>query len=90
MENQYKFMPKRFYLNFLFLLLSFNSINAETTEIIQKIGSQCPTGFYTSGGFCKSYKNNKRRAIINVNEISCPSGYFSSAKFYCVSYQKFK
>ena len=83
-------MTKRLSLNFLFLFLSFNSINAETIEIIQKIGNQCPIGFYTSGGFCKSYKNNKRKAILNINKTRCPSGYFLSAKFYCVSYQKFK
>jgi len=47
-------------------------------------------GFYASGGFCKSYKNNKRKAILNKNKQRCPSGFFSSGKYYCLSYQKLK
>ena len=86
----YDFISLRLFLNALFLLFSFNSINADTINTIQKIGSQCPTGFYTSGGFCKPYKNNRRKAILNINKSRCPSGFFLSAKFYCVSYQKFK
>ena len=66
-----------------------NSFLADQIQIIQKLGSQCPAGFYTSGGFCKSYKNNKRKAILNKNKERCPTGFFSSGKYYCLSYQKF-
>ena len=74
----------------LLLLLFLKPALANEIQILQKIGSQCPIGFYTSGGFCKSYKNNKRKAIINKNEERCPSGFFSSGKYYCLSYQKLK
>ena len=45
-------------------------------------------GFYATGGFCKSYKNNKRKAILNRNNLQCPRGFFQSAKYYCLSHEK--
>ena len=81
---------KNYFLLFLiFPLININSISAGSIEIIQKIGSQCPIGYFTTGGFCKPYKNNRRKALINKDRNICPVGYFSSAKFYCVSHQKF-
>jgi len=65
-------------------------LTSEEIQIIEKIGNQCPIGFYTTGGFCKSYKNNKRKAVLNRNNLQCPNGFFKSAKYYCLSYQKIK
>ena len=58
----------------------------ENNKVIEKIGFSCPTGFYSSGGFCKAYKNNTKSVILNRDGKICPSGYFSSAKYYCLSY----
>ena len=73
-----------------YFILFLNFAFANDLQIIQKIGSQCPIGFYTSGGFCKSYKSNKRKVILNKNKDRCPSGFFSSGKYYCLSYEKIK
>ena len=75
---------------FFYFFIFLNSALANEIQIIQKIGLQCPMGFYASGGFCKSYKNNKRKAILNKNKERCPSGFFSSGKYYCLSHQKIK
>ena len=48
----------------------------ENNKIIEKIGFTCPTGFYSSGGFCKAYKSNTRSVILNRDRKNCPSGYF--------------
>ena len=82
--------PNKLNVFFYFFIFFSNSALANEIQIIQKIGSQCPIGFYTSGGFCKSYKNNKRKAILNKNKGRCPSGFFSSGKYYCLSYEKLK
>ena len=73
--------------NFYFLIFFSQPLLAEEIQIIEKIGNQCPIGFYTSGSFCKSYKNNKRKAILNRNNLQCPSGFFQSAKYYCLSHK---
>ena len=80
-----------FIVKILYSLIFFNTqVLAEEIQIIEKISDRCPIGFYTSGGFCKSYKNNKRKAILNRSNLQCPSGFFQSAKFYCLSYEKIK
>tara|TARA_Y100001933_G_scaffold231367_1_gene249134 strand:- start:516 stop:767 length:252 start_codon:yes stop_codon:yes gene_type:complete len=68
----------------IFLFLS-NKIIAQN-KIIEKYGPNCPSGFYSSGGFCKSHKGNKRNVILNKNKKNCPTGYFSSGIYYCLSY----
>ena len=87
MKNKiYELIEKNFYICILFV----QPVVAEKIQIIEKISNQCPIGFYTTGGFCKSYKNNKRKALLNRNNLQCPSGFFQSAKYYCLSYQKIK
>lgn len=86
MNNSLKrlFLFKIFY---IIISTFFNDISyAHTYKIIEKYGSNCPSGFYSSGGFCKSHKSNKRNAILNKDKKNCPTGYFSSAKYYCLSY----
>ena len=87
MKNKiYELIVKNSYIVMFF----FQPVFAEKIQIIEKISNQCPIGFYTTGGFCKSYKNNKRKAVLNRNNLQCPSGFFKSAKYYCLSYQKIK
>ena len=74
--------------NFYFLIFFLPPVSAQEIQIIEKINNKCPMGFYASGGFCKSYKNNKRKAILNRNKLQCPSGFFQSAKYYCLSHEK--
>ena len=79
---------ERFIKNFFFLIVFVQPVSAKEIQIIEKIGNQCPIGFYTSGGFCKSYKNNQRKAILNRHNLQCPAGFFQSGKYYCLSYKK--
>ena len=74
--------------NFYFLIFFLQPVSAQEIQIIEKINNKCPMGFYATGGFCKSYKNNKRKAILNRNNLQCPSGFFQSAKYYCLSHEK--
>ena len=74
--------------NFYFLIFFLQPVSAQEIQIIEKINNKCPMGFYATGGFCKSYKNNKRKAILNRNNLQCPSGFFQSAKYYCLSHKK--
>ena len=74
--------------NFYFLIFFLHPVSAQEIQIIEKINNKCPMGFYATGGFCKSYKNNKRKAILNRNNLQCPSGFFQSAKYYCLSHKK--
>ena len=74
--------------NFYFLIFFLHPVSAQEIQIIEKINNKCPMGFYATGGFCKSYKNNKRKAILNRNNLQCPSGFFQSAKYYCLSHEK--
>ena len=74
--------------NFFFLIFFLQSVSAQEIQIIEKINNKCPMGFHATGGFCKSYKNNKRKAILNRNNLQCPSGFFQSAKYYCLSHEK--
>ena len=74
--------------NFFFLIFFLQPVSAQEIQIIEKITNKCPMGFYATGGFCKSYKNNKRKAILNRNNLQCPSGFFQSAKYYCLSHEK--
>ena len=74
--------------NFFFLIFFLQPVTAQEIQIIEKINYKCPMGFYATGGFCKSYKNNKRKAILNRNNLQCPSGFFQSAKYYCLSHEK--
>ena len=80
----------KLFLNIPFIyLFSLNpGLSSEEIQIIEKINNKCPMGFYATGGFCKSYKNNKRKAILNINNLQCPSGFFQSAKYYCLSHEK--
>ena len=77
---------KLFQLITLTFLIGSPVSSLENNKVIEKIGFSCPTGFYASGGFCKAYKNNKRSVILNRDRKNCPSGYFSSANYYCLSY----
>jgi hypothetical protein len=49
---------------------------------LEKSGSSCPLGFYTSGSYCVSSPSNNRQAIPKQGS-SCPLGWFSSGS-YCV------
>tara|TARA_B100000963_G_scaffold337922_1_gene334311 strand:- start:255 stop:506 length:252 start_codon:yes stop_codon:yes gene_type:complete len=69
---------------FFYILLADKII--AHNKIIEKYGPNCPSGFYTSAGFCKSHKGNKRNVILNKNKKNCPTGYFSSGIYYCLSY----
>ena len=74
---------------FQLLTLTFlisSPVSSFENRVIEKIGFSCPSGFYASGGFCKAYKNNKKRVILNRDRKTCPSGFFSSATYYCLSY----
>lgn len=53
-------------------------------QVVQKIGNGCPSGYYSSGNFCKGTPNAKQ-AFPNPGGRGCPSGYYSSGGNYCVS-----
>ena len=53
------------------------SQGGNTRGAIEKIGSSCPIGFYSSGEYCVSSPNNQREAIQKSGN-SCPIGWFSS------------
>jgi len=46
-------------------------------EAIQKQGTSCPLGFYSSGSYCLSSPSNNRQAIPKQGG-GCPLGWFSS------------
>ena len=75
-----------FKISFAFICIFISNKAIAKNIIIEKYGPNCPSGFYSSGGFCKSHKNNKRNVILNKNKKNCPSGYFSSGIYYCLSY----
>jgi len=55
-------------------------------QVVQRIGSSCPNGYYSSGNFCKGFPNAKH-AIPNPGGGGCPNGYYSSGGNYCVSFK---
>ena len=60
------------------------------SDVIQKVGKDCPTGTYSSGDYCKSYSStNKRgtRVISNTSGGKCPVGWYTNGN-YCKAYGK--
>jgi hypothetical protein len=54
--------------------------------IIQKSGSNCPTGYYSSGNYCKQYSSDSdKQAIPRDKGSDCPGGWYKSGQ-YCVKY----
>ena len=55
---------------------------AAQAQPMPRIGSACPSGYQSSGGFCVPGPNTKCRAFPSGGRI-CPSGYTKSFD-YCV------
>jgi hypothetical protein len=51
--------------------------------IIQKSGSDCPTGFYKAGSYCKRLSSSDREALPREDGGKCPTGWYQSGQ-YCV------
>ena len=49
---------------------------------LEKTGTGCPLGFYSSGNYCVNSQSNNREAIQKQGS-SCPLGWYSSGS-YCV------
>ena len=54
----------------------------EDDKIIVKNGNDCPTGFYSSGDYCKRMIGSDREAIPREGD-KCPTGWYRSGD-YCV------
>lgn len=48
-----------------------------------KQGSDCPTGFYSAGDYCKQLTGSDRKAMPRMKDGKCPSGWYRSGD-YCV------
>lgn len=79
---------KRWLATFLLVLGVTGAPQLQASDVIQKVGKDCPTGTYSSGDYCKSYSSsNKRgtRVISNAGGGSCPIGWYTSGN-YCKAY----
>ena len=67
----------------IFIVLLTLSITAIAQEPIPKIGNQCPTGYYSSGDFCKPFDHytNKDDPVIEKVGNTCPPGFRSSGDY---------
>lgn len=64
--------------------------HAFASDVIQKVGKDCPTGTYSSGDYCKSYSSTTKRGtrvISNTGGGKCPVGWYTSGN-YCKAYGK--
>jgi hypothetical protein len=41
-------------------------------------GGNCPSGYYSSGGFCTPLNRDSRPAVPKPPGASCPSGWYAS------------
>ncbi len=58
------------------------------SDVIQKVGDQCPTGTYSSGGYCKAFSStadNGTKTISNPSGGDCPVGWYRRGG-YCKAY----
>jgi len=59
------------------------SSTGNSQTINTKSGSKCPTGFYSSGSYCKRMASSDREAIPREEGGKCPTGWYKSGG-YCV------
>ena len=71
------------------LLLAFLfSCSVIANDVIPKVGDSCPTGSYSSGDYCKSFKSSAEsgtRVVGNPSGGKCPTGWYRSGD-YCKAY----
>ena len=63
---------------------------ALATDVIQKVGGDCPTGTYSSGDYCKYFSSTSERGtriVANPSGGKCPTGWYRSGG-YCKAYGK--
>ena len=66
------------------------SMTALSADVIPKVGDRCPSGTYSSGDYCKTFKSNEERGsrvVGNPSGGKCPSGWYRSGD-YCKAYSK--
>lgn len=66
---------------------------AEDKIVIPKIGSSCPSGFRSEGGYCIQFAklpptHDSRNAYVEKIGSSCPSGYRTDGSGYCIRYAR--
>ncbi len=66
---------------------------AEDKIVIPKVGSSCPSGFRSEGGYCIQFAklpptHDSRNDYIEKIGSSCPSGYRSDGSKYCIRYAR--
>ena len=54
------------------------------TDRIQKTGSTCPVGYFSSGRCCEALHKDSPKAFPKIKGAACPSGTFASGDS-CVS-----
>ncbi len=77
-------------LAFTALALGLLALNVSASDVIEKVGSKCPSGSYSSGDYCKTYSSSQKRGtkvISNPSGGSCPTGWYTSGD-YCKAYGK--
>lgn len=75
------------------LLILVAVAQAEDKIILPKVGSSCPSGFRSEGGYCIQYAklpstHDSRNDYVEKIGSSCPSGYRSDGSQYCVRYAR--
>ena len=73
---------------FLWLLVGA----AQASDVIRKVGKDCPTGTYSSGDYCKAFSSTKKkgtRVIANPSGGNCPAGWYRTGD-YCKAYSQRK
>lgn len=66
---------------------------ADDKIVIPKVGSSCPSGFRSEGGYCIQYAklpatHDSRNDYVEKIGSSCPSGYRSDGSKYCIRYAR--
>ena len=75
------------------LLALVSVVPAADKIVIPKVGSSCPSGFRSEGGYCIQYAklpstHDSRNAYVEKIGSSCPSGYRSDGSGYCIRYAR--
>jgi hypothetical protein len=62
--------------------LVFTSMSAHGQRSPQPIprgpNEQCPSGYFSSGGYCKPFDEKSKYAVPREGKMQCPAGYYAS------------
>lgn len=71
----------------LFVLLESAYAEGPPQPLPRGPNQQCPSGYYSSGSYCKPFDEKSKYAVPREKEMHCPSGYYASGNA-CLAFDR--